>query len=68
MSKLSAKERKSMPQSEYALPGKKYPVNDRSHAGNAKARAQQQYNAGNISKSTLSKIDAKANKVLKAKK
>ena len=31
----------------------------------AKARAQQQYDKGNISKSTLNKIDAKANKKLK---
>ncbi len=40
---------------------------DASHAANAKARASQQEAAGNISASTKSKIDAKANKVLKGK-
>ena len=65
MAKLTTKKRKSLPKSEFALPKeRKYPVNDKSHAANAKARAQQQYDKGNISKSTLSKIDAKANKVL----
>lgn len=44
---------------------RKYPINDKSHAANAKARAQQQFDKGNISKSQLSKIDAKANKKLK---
>jgi len=66
MAKLTTSQRKHMPDHEYALPGpRKYPINDRSHAANAKARAQQQYNAGHISKSTLNKIDAAANKVLK---
>lgn len=65
MAKLTAAKRKKIPKSEFALPGeRKYPVQDRSHAANAKSRAQQQYNKGNISKGTLSKIDSKANKVL----
>lgn len=65
MAKLTAAKRKKIPKSEFALPGeRKYPVNDASHAANAKSRAQQQYDKGNISKGTLSKIDAKANKVL----
>lgn len=37
---------------------------DKSHAGNAKARASQAVNAGRMSKSTEAKIDAKANRVL----
>lgn len=69
MAKLTTKKRNSLPKSDFALSGeRKYPVQDRSHAANAKARAQQQYNKGNISKGTLSKIDAKANKVLARKK
>jgi hypothetical protein len=65
MAKLTSKQRKNIPKSEFALPGeRKYPINDKSHAANAKARAQQQYDKGAISKSTLSKIDAKANKKL----
>lgn len=65
MGKLTTKARKALPKSDFALPKeKKYPINDKSHAANAKARAQQQYDKGNISKSTLEKIDKKANKVL----
>lgn len=68
MAKLTTKARKALPKSDFALPEqRKYPVQDKSHAANAKARAQQQYDKGNISKSTLSKIDAKANKVLNRK-
>lgn len=67
MAKLTAKARKKIPSAEFALPKeRKYPIQDRSHAANAKARAQQQYDEGNISKGTLKKIDSKANKVLKA--
>jgi hypothetical protein len=66
MAKLTSKARNKLPKSDFALPGeRKYPVNDKSHAANAKARAQQQYDKGNLSKAELGKIDAKANKKLK---
>lgn len=69
MAKLKAKRRKRLKKSQFALPGsRKYPVHDRRHAVNAKARATQQYKRGRISKSTKAKIHAKANKVLKRKK
>lgn len=70
MAKLTTKERKAMPKSEFGLPGKKaFPMPDKSHAANAKARASQAVNAGRMSKSTEEKIDAKANRVLgKSKK
>lgn len=64
MSKLTAKQRKRLPNTVFAGPGRSYPVPDKSHAANAKARASQQYNAGRISKSQKAKIDAKANTVL----
>ena len=68
MTILKAKARKALPKSAFALPGKKaYPMPDKSHAGNAKARASQQVNAGKMSPSTEAKIDAKANKILKKK-
>jgi len=51
------------------MPGeKKYPMPDKSHAKNAKARASEMEHKGKISKSTENKIDAKANKVLKSSK
>ena len=68
MAKLTSKERKALPDSAFAGPDRSYPVNDKSHASNAKARAQQQYDEGRMSKPALAKIDAKANKVLKGKK
>lgn len=65
MSKLSTESRKKIPKSEFGLPGeRKYPINDKNHARNAKARVSQQVKAGNLSPSSKAKIDAKANKVL----
>lgn len=65
MAKLSAAARKKLPASKFAGPDKSYPVPDRSHAANAKARAAQAVKAGRMSKASESKIDSKANKVLK---
>ena len=66
MAKLTTKARKKIPSAKFALPKeRKYPIQDRSHAANAKARAQGQKNKGNISEATLKKIDRAANKVLK---
>jgi hypothetical protein len=63
--KLDAAERKKIPASEFGMPKeKKYPMPDRAHAANAKARASQAVNAGRMSKSTEEKIDRKANAVL----
>lgn len=69
MAKLTTKKRKSLPKGDFGMPGsRKYPMPDKSHAANAKARAAQQERKGNISPSTKAKIDAKANKVLGKKK
>lgn len=63
--KLSSSARKKVPKSEFGLPGqKKYPMPDKAHAVNAKARAKQMYNKGKLSKSQLAQIDSKANKKL----
>ena len=65
MAKLTAAARKALPSSDFGLPGSKgYPMPDKSHARNAKARASQAVNAGRMSKSTEAKIDAKANRKL----
>lgn len=68
MAKLSEEKRKKLPKDEFAGPGRSYPVEDKAHAGNAKARAAQENNAGKLSDSEKAKIDAKANKVLKEDK
>ena len=65
MGLLSTKRRNSLPSDEFGMPGsRKYPMPDRSHAANAKARATQQVKAGNLSPSSAAKIKAKANRIL----
>lgn len=64
MAKLTTAERNALPNREFAGPDRSYPVQDRSHAANAKARAQQQYNKGHISLEMLHHIDNRADKVL----
>lgn len=69
MTKLTTKARKKIPSSKFALPGeRKYPIEDKAHAKNAKARASEMEHKGKISAGTKVKIDAKANKVLRKKK
>lgn len=43
---------------------KKYPMPDKAHAKNAKARATQMYNAGKLSKSDYEKVIKKADTIL----
>ena len=75
MSDLTAKKRASMPSKDFGLPEKartpdqkkesgNYPMPDKAHARNAKARASQQYEAGNLTKKELERIDRKADKIL----
>lgn len=64
MEKLTTEDRKEMPKSEFAGPGKSYPVNDRSHAANAKSRSAQMMKRGLISAKEHAKIVGKADAVL----
>jgi hypothetical protein len=69
MAKLTAKMRKNIPPSKFALPGKngkpgKYPVENASHAANAKARASEMVAKGKLSPEQASKIKHKADAVL----
>jgi hypothetical protein len=65
LAKLTAKTRKSLPKSSFGLPSKRaYPMPDKAHAANAKARATQAVNAGRMSASTAALIKAKANRKL----
>lgn len=70
MAILTTKKRNKLPKSDFGLPGdKKYPMPNKSHAANAKARATQMVKEGKLSASSKAKIDAKANKILgKSKK
>lgn len=65
MGVISSYSRKKMSASTFGLPGeRKYPMPDKGHAANAKARATQQAKRGNLSSSAKAKIDAKADKIL----
>ena len=65
MAILSAAKRKSLPKSQFGEPGSRgYPMPDREHAANAKARAKQMLDAGKLSRSEYEHIVAKANGIL----
>jgi hypothetical protein len=75
MGDLSASQRKKLPKSKFGVPSKaktaagkaesgSYPMPDKAHAANAKARSTQAVKAGRMSSSQKAKIDAKANKIL----
>ena len=75
MADLSAEQREELPAKEFGLPEKartkdakkesgNYPMPDKAHARNAKARAEQQYEKGNLTKDELERIDRKADKKL----
>jgi hypothetical protein len=50
--------------SKFALPGGRYPIGDKPHAANAKARATQMLAAGKLSPADAATIRHKANVVL----
>ena len=64
-----ALQRSKLKKSQFGLPGKrKYPMPDRKHAANAKARAKQQRKKGKLSRAAYVKVVAKANRILKTSK
>jgi hypothetical protein len=65
MAVLTSKARKRLADSSFAGPDRSYPVHDKAHAANAKARASQAVKAGRMSASQKATIDAKANAVLR---
>lgn len=75
MAKLTSRGRAQVPTSSFGLPAKaktasakkesgNYPMPDRAHAANAKARATQQERKGNLSHGQAQQIRAKANRKL----
>jgi hypothetical protein len=65
MATLTEKKRDKLPDSKFGLPDEhKYPMPDKSHARNAKARASQQEKKGNLTSSEKAKIDRKADSIL----
>jgi len=65
MAKLTASKKNAEPSSEFGLPAeRKYPMPDKAHARNAKARASQMVEKGNLSQADKKKIDKKADEIL----
>ena len=65
MAKLTTKKRDDLPKKDFGEPGKKaYPMPDKAHARDAKARASEEENKGKLSPGEKAKIDAKADKML----
>jgi hypothetical protein len=63
---MKAAKRKKLKKNQFGLPSqRKYPVDTRKRAANAKARATQQWKKGRISKSTRNRIHARANRRLR---
>lgn len=62
---LSSAQRRRLPSNVYALPAqRKYPIPDKAHARNAKARASEAYHQGRISKAEYDRINARADLML----
>ena len=64
MAKLSTAARKRLPTSDFAGPNRSYPVENKSHAANPKARATQMVAKGKLSSGAAARIRAKANRML----
>jgi hypothetical protein len=65
MAELKTGTRDKLPESKFGMPGsRKYPMPDKIHAGNAKARATQMVNAGKLSPASAAKIRQKADRIL----
>ena len=65
MATLTEKKRDKLKDSTFGLPEqRKYPMPDKAHARNAKARASQQVHEGNLTKADQARIDRKADRIL----
>ena len=67
MSRLTTKARNALPDSAFALPGRRYPIVDKDHAAAAKARAEQMLKLGRLTHAEYDLIIKKADHVLSEK-
>ncbi len=58
MPKLSTDQRKRMPQSDYALPGKRYPIEDEEHGRKAIQLGKRAENAGTLTPGEYDQVKA----------
>lgn len=64
MSKLTTESRKHIAAKNFAGPDRTFPIEDKAHARNAKARASMSYNEDHISEAEKERIDHKADRKL----
>jgi hypothetical protein len=65
MSSLGSQSRNELPAEAFAEPERRaYPIEDKAHARNAKARVSQAVTAGRMSKAEAARIDKRADAVL----
>lgn len=64
MGRLTSADRRHLKRSQFAGPGRSYPVPDKAHARIAKTDASRAVNDGRMSKSEEKRIDRQANRVL----
>lgn len=64
MSRLTKAERDALPESAFALPGRRYPVPDRNHARDALARASEFHHRGELSDEDYETVVRRAREVL----
>jgi len=68
MTRLSTCARNALPDNAFGLPAQRsYPMPNASHARNAKARAAEEFNLGNLTADEKAQIDRKADEVLASK-
>jgi hypothetical protein len=65
MARLTDRQRERTPDEAFGLPKeRKYPMPDEAHARNAKSRAAQQHERGNLTDKEKRTIDRKADRIL----
>lgn len=64
MSRLTAAERDALPDSAFALPGRRYPIPDETHARDALARASEMLHRGNLTQEEYDTVVRRARAVL----
>lgn len=64
MSKLTTAEREALPDSAFALPGRRYPIPDKTHARDALARASEFHHRGELTDAEYETIVRRAREVL----
>lgn len=64
MSRLTAAERNALPDSAFALPGRRYPIPDATHARDALARASEFHHRGELTDEEYETVVRRAREVL----